>query len=112
MRRLVEVEAIGLDFRRVSVNDISLFFFFQAEDGIRDYKVTGVQTCALPICIGTGRVARAEADGYTLILGTVATHVFNAAAYTLKYDVAKDFDPVSLIAFDPQIGRASCRERV
>src|ERR671919_3118033 len=28
------------------------FFFFQAEDGIRDYKVTGVQTCALPICHG------------------------------------------------------------
>src|SRR5256885_11286131 len=27
-----------------------VFFFFQAEDGIRDYKVTGVQTCALPIC--------------------------------------------------------------
>src|SRR5688500_2513139 len=27
----------------------SYFFFFQAEDGIRDYKVTGVQTCALPI---------------------------------------------------------------
>src|SRR5688500_20044712 len=27
----------------------SIFFFFQAEDGIRDYKVTGVQTCALPI---------------------------------------------------------------
>src|SRR6201989_2949458 len=36
--------------------------------------------------IGTGRVARAEADGYTLILGTGATHVFNAAAYPLKYD--------------------------
>ena len=53
--------------------------------------------------IGTGKVARAEADGYTLILGTVATHVFNGAAYALKYDVAKDFDPVSLIAFDPQI---------
>src|SRR2546425_13209876 len=27
-----------------------LFFFFQAEDGIRDKLVTGVQTCALPIC--------------------------------------------------------------
>src|SRR5262244_4046940 len=27
----------------------SLFFFFQAEDGIRDWSVTGVQTCALPI---------------------------------------------------------------
>src|SRR5205809_5677303 len=26
------------------------FFFFQAEDGIRDVAVTGVQTCALPIC--------------------------------------------------------------
>src|SRR5256885_12236114 len=34
----------------------SSFFFFQAEDGIRDYKVTGVQTCALPIfqLIGIG----------------------------------------------------------
>src|ERR1022692_929505 len=31
-----------------------LFFFFQAEDGIRDYKVTGVQTCALPI-VGRGK---------------------------------------------------------
>src|SRR5205807_6956342 len=30
----------------------SFFFFFQAEDGIRDYKVTGVQTCALPISSG------------------------------------------------------------
>src|SRR2546426_9452791 len=29
--------------------DFCFFFFFQAEDGIRDYKVTGVQTCALPI---------------------------------------------------------------
>src|SRR2546422_5329861 len=28
------------------------FFFFQAEDGIRDVAVTGVQTCALPICVG------------------------------------------------------------
>src|SRR2546426_2030540 len=33
---------------RVS-NSEFLVFFFQAEDGIRDYKVTGVQTCALPI---------------------------------------------------------------
>src|SRR5437868_9206509 len=29
---------------------ICFFFFFQAEDGIRDRNVTGVQTCALPIC--------------------------------------------------------------
>src|SRR3712207_8596042 len=29
-------------------------FFFQAEDGIRDIGVTGVQTCALPICLRRG----------------------------------------------------------
>src|SRR5256885_988258 len=34
----------------------SLFFFFQAEDGIRDYKVTGVQTCALPIYFSSNEV--------------------------------------------------------
>src|SRR5947209_20105046 len=33
------------------VDLIRLFFFFQAEDGIRDIGVTGVQTCALPICV-------------------------------------------------------------
>jgi tripartite-type tricarboxylate transporter receptor subunit TctC len=53
--------------------------------------------------IGTGKVARAEADGHTLILGTIATHVFNGAAYPLNYDVVADFEPISLIAFDPQI---------
>src|SRR5687768_18239544 len=39
------------------------FFFFQAEDGIRDVAVTGVQTCALPICSrpGTRRPARSDA---------------------------------------------------
>src|SRR2546426_9250942 len=34
---------------------VFIFFFFQAEDGIRDYKVTGVQTCALPILTGLAR---------------------------------------------------------
>src|SRR2546426_2761204 len=37
------------------------FFFFQAEDGIRDYKVTGVQTCALPIFVLEQRDERAGA---------------------------------------------------
>src|SRR2546426_12449909 len=36
-----------------------LVFFFQAEDGIRDYKVTGVQTCALPI-FSTSTVEKLE----------------------------------------------------
>src|SRR5256885_7014531 len=35
---------------RSMVQLICVFIFFQAEDGIRYYKVTGVQTCALPIC--------------------------------------------------------------
>src|SRR5688500_20032472 len=39
-------------------NTSNQFFFFQAEDGIRDYKVTGVQTCALPISCSP-RFARA-----------------------------------------------------
>src|SRR2546426_6908006 len=34
-----------------------MFFFFQAEDGIRDYKVTGVQTCALPISCGDANLS-------------------------------------------------------
>src|SRR5256885_11008057 len=33
----------------VRMSLLQILFFFQAEDGIRDYKVTGVQTCALPI---------------------------------------------------------------
>jgi tripartite-type tricarboxylate transporter receptor subunit TctC len=53
--------------------------------------------------IGSGKVARSDADGHTVILGTIATHVFNGAAYPLKYDVVRDFEPISLIAFDPQI---------
>src|SRR5256885_10872540 len=39
------------------------FFFFQAEDGIRDYKVTGVQTCALPICDNSPMAAMWNGDG-------------------------------------------------
>src|SRR2546430_5080866 len=34
---------------------VVFFFFFQAEDGIRDLTVTGVQTCALPICASLQR---------------------------------------------------------
>src|SRR6267154_2239822 len=38
-------------------DDRNVFFFFQAEDGIRDGRVTGVQTCALPIWLRLDRVA-------------------------------------------------------
>src|SRR2546422_7156463 len=39
-----------------------MFFFFQAEDGIRDVAVTGVQTCALPISLGPSEVGRVHRD--------------------------------------------------
>src|SRR2546430_3846853 len=42
------------------------FFFFQAEDGIRDLTVTGVQTCALPICQAAAR-PRARRSGARVI---------------------------------------------
>src|SRR5256885_5015773 len=41
----------GIGYKTTIGAHTLLFFFFQAEDGIRDYKVTGVQTCALPISI-------------------------------------------------------------
>src|SRR5699024_11941747 len=48
---------------------IVLFFFFQAEDGIRDRNVTGVQTCALPISYGSVRsVSPKSAPSATLSL--------------------------------------------
>src|SRR2546430_9119818 len=40
-----------------------IFFFFQAEDGIRDLTVTGVQTCALPISFEGKRSVRVDFDG-------------------------------------------------
>src|SRR3989454_11860499 len=42
-------------------------FFFQAEDGIRDYKVTGVQTCALPISRTTTGYPRARSCATTTL---------------------------------------------
>src|SRR5262249_59348058 len=39
------------DVQSVCIIDLCIFFFFQAEDGIRDWSVTGVQTCALPISL-------------------------------------------------------------
>src|SRR5579859_5756044 len=44
---------------------VFFFFFFQAEDGIRDLTVTGVQTCALPICLPK----RQHTNKQTWILG-------------------------------------------
>src|SRR5439155_13344289 len=63
-------------------------FFFQAEDGIRDGHVTGVQTCALPI------YTRAD------LIGNLVVHTGNIRQY---------FD-TSAFQAPAEIGRASCRK--
>jgi tripartite-type tricarboxylate transporter receptor subunit TctC len=54
--------------------------------------------------IGTAVVAKAPADGYTLVVGTTSTHVVAPSVYQkLEYDPVKDFAPVSLMAVTPYL---------
>jgi len=54
--------------------------------------------------IGTGLVAKAPADGYTLLVGTVSSIAINAFLYTkLNFDVARDLQPVSLLVRFPNL---------
>ena len=54
--------------------------------------------------IGASYVAKAPADGYTLFGGTISTHAINASLYkNLPYDPVKDFEPVALVAFLPNV---------
>jgi tripartite-type tricarboxylate transporter receptor subunit TctC len=54
--------------------------------------------------IGTGYVAKAPNDGYTLLLGTLSANVINAFLYSkLPYDVERDFQPVSLLVHLPNL---------
>src|SRR5256885_12899421 len=87
------------------------FFFFQAEDGIRDYKVTGVQTCALPI-FDSGQ------DGF---LGTITVSIYNRLTQTVVPGLSLAISGLQgtlnvgdrlVLLSSPEIGRASCRERV
>src|SRR5256886_7154586 len=87
-------------------------FFFQAEDGIRDLTVTGVQTCALPICKGTvGSMAQlfhrsANSLARMSILGLLFVLV------TLGAVLAELQRSEYVTRQNEEIGRASCRERV
>src|SRR5256885_8773563 len=91
---------------------VELFFFFQAEDGIRDYKVTGVQTCALPISKSQPRplgfaTARLSARLSDFKLVRERRHrVVPALLVSLRQSA------VDSGLLNAQIGRASCRERV
>ena len=71
----------------------SHIFFFQAEDGIRDTSVTGVQTCALPILPKAGFIPQDE----------------NGGDYRREKN---DWDKRDHKFPKNKIGRASCRERV
>jgi len=53
--------------------------------------------------IGVGRVARAAPDGYTLSIGNITTHVFNGAILPLPYDLLRDFEPIAMVASNPQL---------
>jgi len=52
--------------------------------------------------IAVGRVARAAADGYTIGIGQYGNYVLNGAIYSLTYDLLNDFEPVALVATNPQ----------
>ena len=54
--------------------------------------------------VGASYVAKAKPDGYTLFGGTISTHAINASLYkNLSYDPVKDFEPVALVAFLPNV---------
>src|SRR5262249_33433264 len=51
--------------------------------------------------IGSGRVVRAEPDGYTLVIGQWSSHVGAGALYRLPYHVLHDFEPISVLTTSP-----------
>jgi tripartite-type tricarboxylate transporter receptor subunit TctC len=54
--------------------------------------------------VGSSAVARAKPDGYTILMGTVATHALNPALYKkMPYDAVEDFAPISLLALIPNV---------
>jgi tripartite-type tricarboxylate transporter receptor subunit TctC len=53
--------------------------------------------------IGTGRVALAKPDGYTIQIGYTSTHVLNGAFYSLPYDILNDFEPILPVATSPSV---------
>src|SRR5438270_7332645 len=89
-------------------------FFFQAEDGIRDLTVTGVQTCALPIC-PTGSWQGTSGDSPLLRRGLSPAVPCQEPVGLLRprrhrRGVPGGGDRVGAVKAG-EIGRASCRER-
>src|SRR5256884_4546478 len=94
------------------VLDNPVVFFFQAEDGIRDVAVTGVQTCALPIFLR----AATSLQSSTIVLGRSSRESTEEQARLIgeAWEKLGDSKPqFNLEIHMPnEIGRASCRERV
>src|SRR5690606_40220950 len=65
-------------------------FFFQAEDGIRDFHVTGVQTCALPISV---RPDDLEPDGAITVWPEGHTDAADAPTLLIRFRDDQDFQP-------------------
>src|SRR5690606_40270268 len=83
-------------------------FFFQAEDGIRDFHVTGVQTCALPILTRAGpALVPALAARPPTRCPRAAAQIFTAPETTSTTPTASASRSNECRS---QIGRASCRE--
>src|SRR2546430_6285791 len=90
----------------------SVFFFFQAEDGIRDLTVTGVQTCALPIlplaAWAAGTSAGWVESASFLKLRELSVALTAPATWAGRLGAAS----MTFTLAGRKIGRASCRERV
>src|SRR5256884_394125 len=99
----------------LAVRTLYSFFFFQAEDGIRDVAVTGVQTCALPI---SGLMARITSFTGMLLISVPAVIILHdkldktIVTTFLFMSLMLALVLVGVMVFAMQIGRASCRERV
>src|SRR5205807_7440848 len=89
-------------------------FFFQAEDGIRDYKVTGVQTCALPIFIANINRNLNNRRSPHLQIAILDRRASRRAAHTAPSASGAGSGTPDAPAgglLSAEIGRASCRER-
>src|SRR5256885_4333137 len=94
-----------------TVSAVVLFFFFQAEDGIRDYKVTGVQTCALPISYSNPQTRR-EWRGRRAAENTECATRSTGCPRTGPCPRSPGTNGRTSHPCWAEIGRASCRERV
>src|SRR5690606_40034807 len=92
---------------------ICFFFFFQAEDGIRDFHVTGVQTCALPISEhGLEYCCDWANDDMPYLMETPEGGLYSMplAQETDDRAVTLDLHQTELEWLQQEIGRASCRK--